>query len=238
MGFLSIQSITPPGVVLPFAGSVAPNGWLLCQGQAVSRTTYAALFASICISFTSVTRNGTTTLTIGGGQNPVTLGVVSGMPISGDGVPAGATVSSVTSNTIVISSAASGSGTSTAAVCPYGVGDGTNTFNLPNTQGYFLRGVGTTGSYSTNRGAVQNDQMQSHLHGIKAATSDSYGSNPTLYLFQAGNGLATSQISASTYGSNNFIGALPPSVDGANGTPRTGPETRPANVGVNHIIKV
>lgn len=37
----------PAGVVLPFAGSAAPSGWLLCAGQAVSRTTYAALFASV-----------------------------------------------------------------------------------------------------------------------------------------------------------------------------------------------
>ena len=36
-----------PGVVLPFAGSAAPNGWLLCHGQAVSRTTYAHLFTVI-----------------------------------------------------------------------------------------------------------------------------------------------------------------------------------------------
>lgn len=36
--------ISPPGVVLPYAGAAAPTGWLLCQGQAVSRTTYAALF--------------------------------------------------------------------------------------------------------------------------------------------------------------------------------------------------
>lgn len=35
------------GTVLPFAGSTAPTGWLLCHGQAVSRTTYAALFAAI-----------------------------------------------------------------------------------------------------------------------------------------------------------------------------------------------
>lgn len=35
------------GVVLPFAGSAAPSGFLLCAGQAVSRTTYAALFAVI-----------------------------------------------------------------------------------------------------------------------------------------------------------------------------------------------
>ena len=34
----------PSGVVVPFAGSSAPAGWLLCYGQAVSRTNYAALF--------------------------------------------------------------------------------------------------------------------------------------------------------------------------------------------------
>jgi microcystin-dependent protein len=37
----------PAGVVLPFAGSSAPAGWLLCYGQAISRTTYAALFAAL-----------------------------------------------------------------------------------------------------------------------------------------------------------------------------------------------
>jgi microcystin-dependent protein len=37
----------PTGSVMPFAGSSAPLGWLLCDGSAVSRTTYAALFAVI-----------------------------------------------------------------------------------------------------------------------------------------------------------------------------------------------
>lgn len=37
----------PPGVVVPFAGSSSPNGWLLCAGQNVSRTTYARLFTAI-----------------------------------------------------------------------------------------------------------------------------------------------------------------------------------------------
>jgi microcystin-dependent protein len=36
---------TPAGVVLPYAGSSAPTGYLLCGGQAVDRTTYATLFA-------------------------------------------------------------------------------------------------------------------------------------------------------------------------------------------------
>lgn len=35
------------GVVLDYAGASAPTGYLLCQGQAVSRTTYAALYAII-----------------------------------------------------------------------------------------------------------------------------------------------------------------------------------------------
>ena len=35
------------GAIQLFAGSSAPNGWLICNGQAISRTTYAALFAVI-----------------------------------------------------------------------------------------------------------------------------------------------------------------------------------------------
>jgi microcystin-dependent protein len=37
--------VQPIGVILPYGGSAAPTGWLLAYGQAVSRTTYAALFA-------------------------------------------------------------------------------------------------------------------------------------------------------------------------------------------------
>ena len=37
----------PPGAIMDFAGAAAPSGWLLCQGQSLSTTTYAALFAAI-----------------------------------------------------------------------------------------------------------------------------------------------------------------------------------------------
>ncbi len=37
----------PPGVLMPFGGTSAPSGYLLCAGQAVSRTTYEHLFAAI-----------------------------------------------------------------------------------------------------------------------------------------------------------------------------------------------
>lgn len=37
----------PTGVILPFGGSTVPEGFLLCNGAAISRTTYAKLFAAI-----------------------------------------------------------------------------------------------------------------------------------------------------------------------------------------------
>ena len=41
----------PAGVITQFAGSTAPSGWLLCEGQSVSTTTYPALFAAINYSY-------------------------------------------------------------------------------------------------------------------------------------------------------------------------------------------
>ena len=38
---------TPPGVVTAYAGAVAPSGWLMCDGRALSRVTYANLFSVI-----------------------------------------------------------------------------------------------------------------------------------------------------------------------------------------------
>ena len=37
----------PPGAVSAYAGTTAPTGWLLCNGAAINRITYAALFAVI-----------------------------------------------------------------------------------------------------------------------------------------------------------------------------------------------
>lgn len=38
---------TPPGTIIAFGGMNVPSGYLLCDGTAVSRTTYANLFVSI-----------------------------------------------------------------------------------------------------------------------------------------------------------------------------------------------
>lgn len=42
---LSWSQTVPAGCIQMYAGSSAPTGWLICDGSAVSRTTYAGLFA-------------------------------------------------------------------------------------------------------------------------------------------------------------------------------------------------
>ena len=42
-----VDQVLPAGCIMPYAGTAAPTSWLACEGQAVSQTTYATLFAAI-----------------------------------------------------------------------------------------------------------------------------------------------------------------------------------------------
>lgn len=52
----------PTGTILPFAGGTIPSGFLACNGTAVSRTTYSALFSAIGTTYGS--GNGSTTFNL------------------------------------------------------------------------------------------------------------------------------------------------------------------------------
>lgn len=54
--------LLPPGLIAPYGASTAPTGWLLCDGSAVSRSTYAALFAVLSTEFGA--GNGSTTFNV------------------------------------------------------------------------------------------------------------------------------------------------------------------------------
>jgi microcystin-dependent protein len=43
--------MTPIGGIMEFAGTVAPAGWLLCEGQAVSRSAYSDLFDLVGLTY-------------------------------------------------------------------------------------------------------------------------------------------------------------------------------------------
>lgn len=46
-GALRANGAAFPGMIADHGGTTAPTGWLVCDGQAVSRTTYADLYAAI-----------------------------------------------------------------------------------------------------------------------------------------------------------------------------------------------
>jgi len=63
----------PAGIVMPFAGSVAPEGYLLCDGSAVSRTDYATLFEVIGTTYGA--GDGSTTFNVPDLSGRVVIGV-------------------------------------------------------------------------------------------------------------------------------------------------------------------
>lgn len=78
----------PPGIIMPFGGTNAPEGFLLCQGQAVSRSTYADLFAVIGTAFGA--GDGSTTFNIPDFRGKYPFGT----DTSGEGNSVGATFGS------------------------------------------------------------------------------------------------------------------------------------------------
>lgn len=90
-------TLLPSGSLMPFAGSTAPAHFLLCYGQAVSRTTYATLFAAIG-----------TTYGVGDGSTTFNLPDLRGRAIAGKDDMGGAAANRVTTGGSGVNGAALG----------------------------------------------------------------------------------------------------------------------------------
>jgi len=66
------EFVLPSGLILPFGGAAAPSGYLLCYGQAISRSTYSTLFSAI-----------STTYGVGDGSSTFNLPDLRGRTIAG-----------------------------------------------------------------------------------------------------------------------------------------------------------
>jgi len=69
----AVNTNTPVGSISLFAGTTAPSGWLICDGSAVSRTTYANLFSVIGTTYGA--GDGSTTFNIPDIQGKVPVGI-------------------------------------------------------------------------------------------------------------------------------------------------------------------
>ena len=88
-GSFSYESnIVPSGALMPYAGTSAPTGFLLCDGSAVSRTTYATLFSAISTTYGS-----------GDGSSTFNLPDLRGRVIAGQDDMGGASANRLTNQT-------------------------------------------------------------------------------------------------------------------------------------------
>ena len=157
-----VNSYSPPtvpaGSIVAYSGFTLPSGWLWANGAAVSRTAYPALLAAL-------TTSSTVTITI---ASPGVIswnahGLSNGWPVrfaTTGALPTGLTTSmpyyvvSATTNNFQVALAPGGtaistsgtqSGTQTAIFAPYGNGDGSTTFGLPDLRGRVPFGLDTLG---------------------------------------------------------------------------------------------
>lgn len=126
----------------------------------------------------------------------------------------------------------------------YGVGNGSTTFNLPDARGLVMVGAGAHGTMTRANaaaydggtvGASRNDQTQGHEHRLRFANTTAVpaGTHNNSY------GVLGAQNTGRELDEFNAAGERWTSIEtnGINGTPRTGDETRPAEIAVLVCIK-
>lgn len=86
--YASGNSLVPSGALMPFAGASAPTGFLLCDGSAVSRSTYATLFSAVSTTYGS-----------GDGSSTFNLPDLRGRVIAGQDDMGGASANRLTDQT-------------------------------------------------------------------------------------------------------------------------------------------
>ncbi len=179
---LSYPTEVAPGLIVPIGLRTAPSGWLLCDGTAVSRTTYDALFNAICSSLGTATMTVASPAVVTLSNHGLSLGeqvrftTTASLPT---GILPGAAyyVSTLATNTFQIATLPAGSsintsgtqsGTHTAWYAPYGLGDLSTTFAVPNLSGYWPNGHSSTYPQGYSNSAP------THTHGVGSLTLASH----------------------------------------------------------------
>lgn len=80
---VSVINFSFPGAVFPFPSQNIPNGWLLCNGQAVSRQTYSTLFGVLGVTYGAGDNRTTFNLPDLRGRSVVGMETMGGVSSSG-----------------------------------------------------------------------------------------------------------------------------------------------------------
>lgn len=171
---------TAVGTILPWSGIVAPSRYVFTYGQELSRVTYLSLYSAITLN---------TNVSCGLGS-PVLAGISDttqisiGSKVEATCIPSGTTILSKTSSTVTVSNNSTVNVATTARFFPWGNGNGTTTFNVPDLRGKVLPGRDNMGGTAS-----------------AVLTSTYYGTNPDALAASGGTqfkALATTNLPAYT----------------------------------------
>ena len=153
--------IVPAGTIVAFGNATAPTGWKVCNDAAISRTSFARLFAVIGTSFGVGDGSGNFNLPdlrdrvpLGTGTNMSTMGAAT------TGIAASAVMASASKSDATTPTGTTGSTTQTVTA-------GTGTF-------------ATSAKDSSQATAVTSVNTAAHTHSIPALTIDAFTVNTTL----------------------------------------------------------
>jgi microcystin-dependent protein len=239
----------PTGVIIPFGAATAPAGWFLCDGSAVSRTTYSALYSVIGSSFGNGNGSSTFNLPDFRGRMPLGAGTGAGDGSTGTGtVPTGTALTARTLGqwfgvqTHTIGTANLPVHTHTLSAHTHGVTIATTTglatlapndnttdgVSTANTTGTSEDTSGGPSDNTTNNGGVAHTHgMKSHWHSVgnTGATTPYYVTNHdhrAWFVIDAASGSAKARVSASGFTLSNYLIIESVTVDHTHTNPNTG----------------
>lgn len=183
------------GTVLPWTGLIAPPNYVFAYGQEIARLTYPEYLAAVTSIQSVFCTSGSPILSVADTtQLPI------GAAVEVSCAAAGATIVSKTTNSVNISVNANTSTNVLATFYPWGNGNGTTTFNVPDYRGRVIAG-------RDNMGGVAASRLTTTYFGSTASSIGGTGGNES-HSVAVTQGLAT----AGTVPFNNLTPIIVPTV--------------------------
>lgn len=164
LSWASSGTAIPSGCIQIYGGSSAPSGWLICDGSAVSRTTYAALFTAIGTTYG--VGNGSTTFNLPDCRGRAVIGVGQGSGLTNRTLAA---TTGTETHTLALSETPSHNHN---GLTGYMSANTTHNHSLSTTLGVMQYGFANLGG--GYQGALAGTQPYSHTYSISSTNTDHY----------------------------------------------------------------
>ena len=210
---------SPTGSVQMFAGASAPTNWLLCDGSAISRTTYSSLFAVIGTVFG--TGDGSTTFNIPDmrGRMPIGAGTGTGLSARTIGQNNGSETVVIASSNLPLHTHTLSAHTHTTTIDPPATGSGGISANHQHYTGghshsYLVGNLATAGTnrsiISASGGSAGSGALYSSDAGWSGWVSSDHGHTTDIAAFNATSGAPSSDVTGNGGFANTAIGIMNP----------------------------